>query len=120
MKKTYVVVMAAISYLALTTTTYARVETCMASWYGPGFNGRLMANGRPFNQDNPNLAAHKSLPFGTKLVITNLNNGKTHKTTVTDRGPYVKGRCVDVSRAGAIKLGFISRGHTRVRVQIVK
>lgn len=120
MKKTYVVMLAAISFLAVSTTTYARVETCMASWYGPGFDGRLMANGKPFRQNNPNHMAHKSLPFGTKLLVTNLNNGKTLVTTVTDRGPYVKGRCVDVSRAGAVQLGFISRGHARVRVQTVE
>jgi len=102
------------------TTTQARAEGCIASWYGPGFDGRFMANGKRFNQNNPNHLAHKTFPFGTRLLITNLNNGKTLKSTVTDRGPFVKGRCVDVSRAGAVKLGFISRGHTRVRVQVVK
>ena len=105
---------------AFATTTHASVEKCSASWYGPGFHGKKMANGKPFDQNNHNHLAHKSLPFGTKLEITNLLNGKTLRATVTDRGPFIRGRCVDLSKAGAIRLGFLSRGHAPVRVQVVK
>lgn len=103
--------------MALATTTHARVQECSASWYGPGFHGRKMANGQPFNQNNPVHLAHKSLPFGTELKVTNLQNGRSIIARVTDRGPYIKGRCVDLSKAGAERLGFLSRGHAPVRVQ---
>ncbi len=106
--------------MAAATTTHAKEVNCNASWYGPGFHGRTMANGKRFDQFNPNHMAHKSLPFGTKLLVTNLQNGKAIVATVTDRGPYIKGRCVDMSRAGAERLGFISRGHAPVRIQVVQ
>lgn len=92
-------------------------ETCRASWYGPGFNGNTMANGNRFNQNDASVVAHKTLPFGTKVRITNLDNGKAIIAVVQDRGPYHKGRCVDVSKAGGEKLGLIGPGTARVRVQ---
>ena len=103
--------------MALATTTHARVQECRASWYGPGFHGNTMANGQRFDQNDPTHLAHKSLPFGTTLKVTNLQNGRSIIARVTDRGPYVKGRCVDLSKAGAEQLGFLSRGHAPVRVE---
>ena len=89
-----------------TTSVLANTEVCEASWYGPGFHGNLMANGKRFNSNDRTVVAHKSLPFGTKLLITNLNNNQSIKVVVQDRGPFTRGRCVDVSRTGAQALGF--------------
>lgn len=94
-------------------------EVCRASWYGPKFHGRQMANGRIFNQNDASVVAHKSYPFGTQLRVTNLDNGRSLHVVVQDRGPYVHGRCVDLSRAAAIQLGFMQAGTARVRVQVL-
>ncbi len=106
--------------LSLTDPGHALERTCEASWYGKGFNEKPMANGQPFNMHDPGLAAHKTLPFGTRLRVTNLVNGKSLVVRVTDRGPHVRGRCVDLSRAGADQLGFRSRGHTPVHIQVIR
>jgi rare lipoprotein A len=103
----------------MATATVAAEESCKASWYGPGFNGKRMANGAIFNENNPNVVAHKSHPFGTVLEITNLNNGRSLRATVTDRGPFIAGRCVDLSKAGAIALDYKNRGTTSVSVRVV-
>ena len=78
-----------------------------------------MANGAVFDENNPNLVAHKSLPFGTVLEITNLNNGRSLLATVTDRGPFIAGRCVDLAKAGAIALDYKNRGTAPVSVRVV-
>lgn len=95
-------------------------ELCNASWYGPGFQGKDMANGKPFDMNDVTVIAHKTLPLGTAVSVTNLANNKVILAVVKDRGPYVKGRCVDLSKAGAKELGFLSNGTARVRVQRVK
>ena len=85
-----------------------RAEDCVASVYAVGSSsqpGTKTASGIPFN-DNAMTAAHKSLPFGSKVKVTNKKNGRAVTVTVTDRGPYVKGRCIDLSKAGAGALGF--------------
>lgn len=91
-------------------------EEGLASWYGPGFHGRKTASGERFNQ-NAMTCAHKTLPFGTKLKVINLDNGQELVVTVNDRGPFVRSRIVDLSREGAKKLGFIHQGTTRVRIE---
>src|SRR5262252_9937445 len=83
-------------------------EDCVASVYAVGDSsqrGTKTASGMPIN-DNAMTAAHKSLPFGSKVNVTNKTNGHAVTVTITDRGPYVKGRCIDVSKAGAGALGF--------------
>jgi rare lipoprotein A len=89
-----------------------------ASWYGPGFHGRTTANGEIFDE-NALTAAHRELPFGTKLLITNVNNGKSILVTINDRGPYIKGRHIDLSRAAAREVGMIDAGVTDVTMKIV-
>ena len=84
-----------------------------ASWYGPGFDGKRTASGRTFNQ-NAMTAAHKSLPFGTEVQVTDQRTGKSVTVTINDRGPFVKGRIIDLSKAAATELGFRNRGHTPV------
>jgi len=90
-----------------------------ASWYGPGFHGRTTANGEKFNQ-NAMTAAHKTLPFNTKVRVTDLDTRKSVVVRINDRGPYAKGRIIDLSKGAAKKLGMIEKGHARVRLDIVK
>ena len=84
-----------------------------ASWYGPGFHGRKTANGEIFNQHQL-TAAHRRLPLGTKVKVTNLKNGKAVVVRVNDRGPYVGGRIIDLSRAAAQRLAISGLGQVRV------
>lgn len=87
-----------------------------ASWYGPRFHGKTTANGEVYNQAAL-TAAHKSLPFGTLLQITNLRNGKSTIVRINDRGPYVEGRDLDLSKGTAKSLGILHKGVVRVKVQ---
>ena len=93
------------------------VQHGVASWYGPGFHGRKTASGERFNQYEL-TAAHKKLPLGTKARVTNLNNGKTIEVEINDRGPYARGRILDLSKAAADRLGMKKAGTTRVRVEV--
>lgn len=87
-----------------------------ASWYGPGFHGKMTANGEIYNQ-MALTAAHKELPFGTYLKITNLRNGKSAIVRINDRGPYIEGRDLDLSKGTALALGMIKRGVIKVKVE---
>ena len=89
-----------------------------ASWYGPGFHGRRTANGEIFNQ-NALTAAHPSLKFGTKVKVTNLNNGRSVVVRINDRGPYAGGRVIDLSAAAARSLKMVRSGVARVKVTIL-
>tara|TARA_R110002020_G_scaffold10801_15_gene41036 strand:- start:6 stop:317 length:312 start_codon:yes stop_codon:yes gene_type:complete len=84
-----------------------------ASWYGPGFNGKTAASGETFNE-NAMTAAHRSLPFGTKVKVTDQRNGREIEVTINDRGPFVGKRIIDLSKAAATELGFRNRGVTSV------
>ena len=86
-----------------------------ASWYGPGFHGKRTASGERFNRDAPTLAS-RSLPFGTRVRITNLQNGRQAMGRVNDRGPFHGGRIVDLSQGLARQLGMGGVGHVRVEV----
>lgn len=86
------------------------------SWYG---SGELTACGEPFDRNDPTIAAHRSLPCGTVLRITNPENGKRIWVTVVDRGPYIKGRSLDLSWAAAKKLDFLEEGIAMLDVVIV-
>ena len=88
----------------------------LASWYGPGFHGRRTASGQVFDQKQL-TAAHKTLPFGTRLRVTNLRNGRSVLVIVTDRGPYVRNRELDVSRGAARRLGLIQPGTAPVLIE---
>jgi rare lipoprotein A len=99
-------------------TLQAKVAS-LASWYGPGFHGRRTASGQIYNQ-NALTAAHKSLPFGTRVKVTNLNNGKSVTVVVNDDGPHVSGRVIDLSRGAAERIGMISSGVAPVKLQILR
>ncbi|MFK7910702.1 MAG: septal ring lytic transglycosylase RlpA family protein [Akkermansiaceae bacterium] len=92
----------------------------IASWYSVRTNfGTKTASGRPF-KNNAYTAAHKYWPMGSKIRVTSLFNGKSEILTVTDRGPYVKGRIIDVSIGSAKRLGFYSRGITKAKVELLE
>ena len=93
-------------------------ETGIASWYGQQFHNRQTANGETFDMWVVS-AAHKTLPLPCIVEVTNLDNGKKIKVRVNDRGPFVSGRIIDMSRAGADALGFSGKGTARVRVRYV-
>ncbi len=93
-------------------------ETGIASWYGPGFDGKRTANGEIFDT-NGLTAAHKTLPMPSMVRVTNLENGRSIAVRVNDRGPFSPGRIIHLSRRGAQLLGFIERGTARVRVEIM-
>jgi rare lipoprotein A (peptidoglycan hydrolase) len=90
-----------------------------ASWYGPGFHGRRTASGEIFDE-NAMTAAHRELPFGTQILVTNLRNGKSTIVTINDRGPYIEGRHVDLSKAAAMDLDMIDAGVVNVTMKILK
>lgn len=100
--------------IEVTLTRAVPPQSCIASQYGvgDGYHGRRTASGAIFNTwaTQPFTAAHRSLPFGTMITVTNLNNGLSIRARVTDRGPFVKGRCVDLGRAGAnaLKMGGLA------------
>lgn len=93
--------------------------TMKASWYGPGFNGKKTANGEVYDQMSF-TAAHKSLKFGTLLRVTNLKNNKSVVVRINDRGPYIHGRDLDLSKAAALELGFIRKGVSKIKVEEIK
>jgi rare lipoprotein A len=94
----------------------AFTQTGMASFYGSELHGRKTASGERFNK-NAMTAAHRTAPFGSRLKVTNLANGRSVYVRVNDRGPFVRGRIVDVSLGAARQIGFHGRGVTRVRVE---
>ena len=88
-------------------------ETGTASWYGPGFHGKKTSNGERYDQ-NAMTAAHKLLPFGTRLRVTNLGNGRSVIVRINDRGPFVGSRIIDLSKEAAKRLNMIGSGTARV------
>ncbi len=91
------------------------VEVGYASWYGPKFHGRPTASGEPYNM-YAFTAAHKLLPLGTYVLVTNLENGRRVVVRINDRGPFVKDRIIDLSYAAAKALGMVQKGVARVRL----
>ncbi|HLO52007.1 MAG TPA: septal ring lytic transglycosylase RlpA family protein [Kamptonema sp.] len=92
--------------------------TGWASWYGPGFHGNLSASGELYNQDEL-TAAHRDLPFGTRVLVTNLDNGRSVVVRINDRGPYVGDRLIDLSAAAAQVLGMVNSGIAPVQLQVI-
>ncbi|WP_420441794.1 septal ring lytic transglycosylase RlpA family protein [Candidatus Palauibacter sp.] len=93
-------------------------QTGIASWYGEPFHGRNTAAGSTYDMDGIS-AAHQTIPFGTRIRVDNLDNGRSIELPVTDRGPLVRGRILDVSRAAARALGMIGPGTAQVRIIVV-
>jgi rare lipoprotein A len=93
-------------------------QTGIASWYGPGFHGKTTASGVIYNQHDL-TAAHQTLPLGTRVLVTNLDNGRAIEVLINDRGPFAKGRIIDLSYAAAEALGVIGPGTIPVRIEVV-
>ena len=98
---------------------YVFYEKGNASWYGPGFNGKKTASGEIFNM-NKLTAAHKTLGFGTMVRVTNLKNNKRVIVTINDRGPFAKGRIIDLSKKAALAIDMINDGVVPVKIELFK
>jgi rare lipoprotein A len=93
-------------------------QTGIASWYGPGFHGKATASGAIYDQHDL-TAAHQTLPLGTRVMVTHLETGSSTEVTINDRGPFVKGRIIDLSFAAGKALGMIGPGTIPVRVEVI-
>ena len=94
-------------------------ETGLASWYGVPYHGRRSANGETYDMEKF-TAAHRTLPFDTWVEVTNLMNNKHVDVRITDRGPFVNGRIIDLSLAAARELDMVAAGVVRVRIKVVR
>ena len=94
-------------------------ERGIASWYGLKFHGNYTSSGEIYNMYK-RTAAHKTLPLGTYVKVTNLENGRTVVVKINDRGPFVKGRIIDLTYTAAKKLGMANKGIARVKITVVK
>ncbi len=98
---------------------FSKTETGVASWYGPNFHGKRTANGENYDQ-NELTAAHRTLQMPSLVRVTNLENGRSIVVRINDRGPFKKGRVIDVSKRAAELLGFINNGTARVRIEVLE
>lgn len=116
-----VTVAALVAILLLLGRGQAQAAECGgASWYGPGFHGKKTASGQRFNE-NAMTAAHKSLPFGTIVKVTDQATGRSIKVEITDRGPFHPGRIIDLSKAAGAAFDLpYDRGVTKVCIKILK
>lgn len=96
---------------------FAFSQEGIASWYGGKFHGRKTANGETYDM-NQVSAAHKSLPFGTIVNVQNLDNGKTIQVRINDRGPFIEGRIIDLSKRAAEAIGLMNSGTANVRLTV--
>jgi rare lipoprotein A len=94
------------------------VQVGTASWYGPGFHGNRTSSGEIYDQYDL-TAAHQTLPLGTRVSVTNVQNGREVEVRINDRGPFVKGRSIDLSYAAARSLGMIGPGTVPVRIEVL-
>jgi rare lipoprotein A len=102
----------------LATPADVGVQVGMASWYGQPYHGRRAASGEIYDMEKL-TAAHRTLPFGTRVRVENLENGRNIELRINDRGPFVEDRIIDVSRAGARALGMLGTGTARVQVEVI-
>lgn len=100
------------------TDSSSKTQVGKVSWYSTD-NGLATASGIPLD-DNKLTAAHKTLPMGTRVMVTNTSNNKKCKVTITDRGPYISGRIIDVTPAAAFELGILSSGVAPCKIEILK
>ncbi len=94
-------------------------EVGIASWYGPGFDGNLTANGEVYDMHGVS-AAHKFLPFGTVVRVIEFDTRRSIMVRINDRGPFVDGRIIDLSKGAAEELGIVDKGITKVGLRIVR
>jgi rare lipoprotein A len=122
MKEWAFYLLTAIALVGLVTILYITRpydEVGIASWYGPGFHGKLTANGEVYDMYGVS-AAHKTLPFGTIVRVVDLETGRSVVVRINDRGPFIKGRIIDLSKGAAQKLGTVEKGITEVGLRILR
>lgn len=107
-----------IAQTLVASTSTGRVISGQASWYGPGFYGNRTASGEMFTPGTM-TAAHRTLPFGTRVRVTNLYNGRTAVVRINDRGPFHSGRVLDLAHGAASQLGVIASGVTQVSMEVL-
>ena len=107
-----------LSFAFIFAVTSAQVQTGKASFYADKFEGTPTASGEKYHHHKL-TAAHKTLPFGTKVRVTNLGNNQTVEVVVNDRGPYVENRIIDLSKAAAEKLGFVNQGLADIKLEVI-
>jgi rare lipoprotein A len=100
------------------TQAQAAVTDGLASYYGDRFNGRRTASGERFDQGEL-TAAHRTLEFGTRVLVTNKDNGRSVEVTINDRGPYTRGRSIDLSKEAAREIGMLGRGVAPVELRVL-
>lgn len=98
--------------------SYGQVQTGKASFYADKFEGTTTASGEKYRH-NKLTAAHKTLPFGTRVRVTNVSNNESVEVVINDRGPYVENRIIDLSKAAAEKLGFVNQGLADIRLEVI-
>jgi rare lipoprotein A len=113
MKKIFV-----IAFVCVAGWSFAQTQTGKASFYADKFEGAMTASGEKYRHSKA-TAAHKTLPFGTKVRVTNLENNKSVEVVINDRGPYVDGRIVDLSKSAAEELGYINKGLADVKLEVI-
>jgi rare lipoprotein A len=113
----FLTVLIAFACILLFQVSSAQVQSGKASFYADKFEGTSTASGEKYKHSKL-TAAHKTLPFGTKVRVTNLANDKSVEVTINDRGPYVEERIIDLSRAAAEELGFVNNGLADVRIEV--
>ena len=111
--------MSLLSMLCISFSVQAKVQQGVASYYHDKFNGRLTANGEKFSNQKF-TAAHRTLPIGSRVRVTNMKNNRSIVVRINDRGPYAKGRILDLSKAGAKKLDMEKTGIALVKVEVLK
>jgi rare lipoprotein A len=110
--------LASLSLMTATVPADAGASSGVASYYGKKFHGRTTANGERYNM-NEMTAAHRTLPFGTKVKVTNQRNERSVVVRINDRGPFVGGRVIDLSQAAAGNIGMIRSGVVPVRIEVL-
>jgi rare lipoprotein A len=122
MKEWAFYLLTAIALVGLVTILYITRpydEVGIASWYGPGFHGKLTANGEVYDMYGVS-AAHKTLPFGTIVRVVDLETGRSVVVRINDRGPFIEGRIIDLSKGAAQKLGTVEKGITEVGLRFLR
>lgn len=107
------------AYLPFSEPAAPKCSDGIASWYGAERQGNPTSSGEAFNM-NAMTAAHPDLPLGTRIKVTNLHNNRSLVLRINDRGPFVPGRLLDVSRAAARRLGFFRTGKARVHIEVLR
>lgn len=119
LKNRYLMLACALLMLCTTACSRKVTQTGKASYYADSFDGKRTASGETFHQRSM-TAAHRSLPFGTRVKVVNIANGRSVKVRINDRGPFAQGRVIDLSRKAASKLGMINTGVANVEIKYKK